>query len=215
MVDFSTIEQTQQQPAGSAGRGPRNRPHASQACERCKRKKSRCDGNEPCGRCRGLGVSCTFTSAPDRRRVLSKAEVMALHARISALEAEKNAIQRDCDAAKAENDTLKARLAGHGGQPLPSSDYFSSPAQSDVRFDFGGSPLFEGSMYNPFPPAPGNYSPYSYPIFPGATTSAAAAQLRSDANEASLSKAILSPGFPPSVDHFNWPEEFDPGPALP
>lgn len=45
-----------QPPAG----GPRNRPRASHACQRCRAKKAKCDQNQPCSNCVRCSSACVF-----------------------------------------------------------------------------------------------------------------------------------------------------------
>ncbi|CVK94282.1 related to transcriptional activator Mut3p [Fusarium mangiferae] len=46
------------------------RQRCANACYTCKRRKERCDGRQPCGRCitRGVDAECSFTPSPTRKR---------------------------------------------------------------------------------------------------------------------------------------------------
>ncbi|KAK2134362.1 hypothetical protein NOF04DRAFT_1364932 [Fusarium oxysporum II5] len=46
------------------------RRRCANACYTCKRRKERCDGRQPCGRCitRGVDVECSFTPSPTTKR---------------------------------------------------------------------------------------------------------------------------------------------------
>ncbi|KAG4255349.1 hypothetical protein FPRO04_03882 [Fusarium proliferatum] len=46
------------------------RRRCANACYTCKRRKERCDGRQPCGRCitRGVDAECSFTPSPTRKR---------------------------------------------------------------------------------------------------------------------------------------------------
>jgi hypothetical protein len=41
--------------------GPRNRPRASHACQRCRAKKAKCDQSQPCSNCVRYSSTCIFT----------------------------------------------------------------------------------------------------------------------------------------------------------
>jgi hypothetical protein len=41
--------------------GPRNRPRASHACQRCRAKKAKCDQSQPCSNCVRYSSACVFT----------------------------------------------------------------------------------------------------------------------------------------------------------
>ncbi|APA15974.1 hypothetical protein sscle_16g107440 [Sclerotinia sclerotiorum 1980 UF-70] len=74
-----TIENTHQrdesaesQPVPTAKRRKRDeseRIRVSRACDRCKRKKTRCSGNQPCNLCTSAGLICEFTAAYRRGKV--------------------------------------------------------------------------------------------------------------------------------------------------
>ncbi|KAF5972623.1 Mut3p-like transcriptional activator [Fusarium bulbicola] len=51
------------------------RLRCANACYTCKRRKERCDGRQPCGRCitRGVDAECSFTPSPTTRRRVRKA----------------------------------------------------------------------------------------------------------------------------------------------
>ncbi|KAG9252972.1 uncharacterized protein F5Z01DRAFT_170004 [Emericellopsis atlantica] len=59
-----------QQPSRS---GRRRGPYALRACDACRRRKGKCDGNQPCGHCAGRGRACLFSS-------VAQGEVFALDA---------------------------------------------------------------------------------------------------------------------------------------
>lgn len=54
--------------AAGATDGFRKRKRASQACLRCRRRKQRCSGSQPCNLCMRAGVACEFSAVSDRRR---------------------------------------------------------------------------------------------------------------------------------------------------
>ncbi|TEY44860.1 hypothetical protein BOTCAL_0343g00030 [Botryotinia calthae] len=65
-------ESTETQPAPAAKRRKRDeteRIRVSRACDRCKRKKTRCSGNQPCNLCTTAGLICEFTAAYRRGKI--------------------------------------------------------------------------------------------------------------------------------------------------
>ncbi|KAI9651249.1 hypothetical protein NHQ30_001287 [Ciborinia camelliae] len=65
-------ESAESQPAPAAKRRKRDeaeRIRVSRACDRCKRKKTRCSGNQPCNLCTSAGLICDFTAAYRRGKV--------------------------------------------------------------------------------------------------------------------------------------------------
>jgi hypothetical protein len=46
---------------GQPPAGPRNRPRASHACQRCRAKKAKCDQSQPCSNCVRYSSACVFT----------------------------------------------------------------------------------------------------------------------------------------------------------
>ncbi|KAI7878775.1 hypothetical protein K492DRAFT_238377 [Lichtheimia hyalospora FSU 10163] len=72
-------------------RTPQKRPRKERACDRCRRKKIRCDYSQahaelPCSSCRSYGTMCTFNEAA-RKRGPSKGYVEALENRLQRMEA--------------------------------------------------------------------------------------------------------------------------------
>ncbi|KAI6781168.1 uncharacterized protein J7T54_002524 [Emericellopsis cladophorae] len=74
-----------QQPSRS---GRRRGPYALRACDACRRRKGKCDGNQPCGHCAARGRACHFSS-------VAQGEVFALDATcIDGMEPQNEAEQR-------------------------------------------------------------------------------------------------------------------------
>lgn len=46
----------------------RRAPYASKACDACRRRKGRCDGQEPCEYCVGRGWECNYSAGPNDQR---------------------------------------------------------------------------------------------------------------------------------------------------
>ncbi|QSZ28849.1 hypothetical protein DSL72_003354 [Monilinia vaccinii-corymbosi] len=67
-------ESVECQPAHAAKRRKKDeaeRIRVSRACDRCKRKKTRCSGNHPCNLCASSGLICEFTAAYRRGKIPS------------------------------------------------------------------------------------------------------------------------------------------------
>lgn len=74
----------------------------SQACDRCRMKKIKCDGGTPCNKCLSIGFDCT-TSDKLSRRAFPKGYTVNLEKRIAELED--------------ENAALKSQISGVSGAP--------------------------------------------------------------------------------------------------
>lgn len=68
----------------------------SQACDRCRMKKIRCDGGSPCKKCQLIGFECT-TSDKLSRRAFPKGYTANLEKRIQELEEENQALKTEID----------------------------------------------------------------------------------------------------------------------
>ncbi|KJK60987.1 fungal transcription factor regulatory middle homology region [Aspergillus parasiticus SU-1] len=61
--------------------------YTTRACEECRRRRAKCDGNRPsCSRCSQWRVPCQYSVAEDGRRPASKTYVLLLRQRIESLE---------------------------------------------------------------------------------------------------------------------------------
>ncbi|KAE8379370.1 hypothetical protein BDV26DRAFT_291392 [Aspergillus bertholletiae] len=61
--------------------------YASRACQECRRRRAKCDGNKPsCSRCLDRQLPCIYTTDDDGRGTAPKAYVRQLQARINILE---------------------------------------------------------------------------------------------------------------------------------
>ncbi|PRQ75792.1 Fungal specific transcription factor domain-domain containing protein [Rhodotorula toruloides] len=88
----------------------KKKPRTTTACNRCRKKRGRCDGQKPiCGPCTTAGAVCEYELGADKRKPYTKAVVQAMQLRI---------------------DTLEAQLAALTGQPVPSSPGSFFDAQS-------------------------------------------------------------------------------------
>ncbi|KAE8418035.1 hypothetical protein BDV36DRAFT_295617 [Aspergillus pseudocaelatus] len=90
-------------PKGASGLSPKSGPrrnlssapgrtggrsrYASRACQECRRRRAKCDGNKPsCSRCLDRQLPCIYTTDDDGRGTAPKAYVRQLQARINILE---------------------------------------------------------------------------------------------------------------------------------
>ncbi|GAA5887094.1 hypothetical protein JCM5296_001592 [Sporobolomyces johnsonii] len=64
-------------------------PRTTTACNRCRRKRGRCDGVKPiCTACQQAGAVCEYELGADKRKPYTKAVVQAMQLRIDTLEAQ-------------------------------------------------------------------------------------------------------------------------------
>ncbi|GJN93253.1 hypothetical protein Rhopal_006300-T1 [Rhodotorula paludigena] len=78
---------------GTAEATGRKGKNSSKACSGCRRRKSKCDGGNPCSTCELYCDTCTYTQEQDGRRPAAKAYVSALEERVRHLEGLLNARQ--------------------------------------------------------------------------------------------------------------------------
>ncbi|GAA5821674.1 hypothetical protein JCM11251_000965 [Rhodosporidiobolus azoricus] len=65
------------------------KPRTTTACNRCRRKRGRCDGQKPtCTPCIQAGAACEYELGGDKRKPYTKAVVQAMQLRIDTLEAQ-------------------------------------------------------------------------------------------------------------------------------
>ncbi|BGP42685.1 hypothetical protein JCM10450v2_006792 [Rhodotorula kratochvilovae] len=104
------------------GQPKAKKPRTTTACNRCRRKRGRCDGQKPvCGPCVAASAVCEYELGGDKRKPYTKAVVQAMQLRI---------------------DTLEAQLAALTGQPVPES--LGAPSSNGMDID-SVSPLEPGS----------------------------------------------------------------------
>ncbi|OAA48193.1 N-terminal binuclear Zn cluster-containing/DNA binding domain-containing protein [Beauveria brongniartii RCEF 3172] len=77
------------------------------SCERCRRRKIKCDRKRPCSRCVKAGKECILQGTGEKQRPVSKSYVIALEGQIAALE---QVIRRLAQADGAERDEILAQL---------------------------------------------------------------------------------------------------------
>ncbi|TKA82870.1 hypothetical protein B0A55_00971 [Friedmanniomyces simplex] len=66
-------------PTSSSSHGSSKRQRAKQACEPCRLRKRRCDGNAPCNMCEQFEYKCYFEKHPRKRSKLVEQNAQALH----------------------------------------------------------------------------------------------------------------------------------------
>ncbi|KAF2108052.1 hypothetical protein BDV96DRAFT_693002 [Lophiotrema nucula] len=94
------------------------RKSVSNACERCRRRKIRCDGDTPCATCKRFSLPCIRTQKP--REAIASEHQAALESRIHQLEAQVAAHvsspTHGSDGARIQQ--LEAQLAAHVSTPI-------------------------------------------------------------------------------------------------
>lgn len=128
--------QSQPQMAGETGSG-RGRT-VTTACERCRRRKIRCDGETPCATCRRFRISCVR---------IQKNDTQALEQRVRQLEAQ----------------IAEFNTQGHNSGPfgLPSPQAWSPDVQFNVDFGSPGPAVAMDQSFSQF--HPGSPSPLEIP----------------------------------------------------
>ncbi|KIE03433.1 Transcription factor, fungi, partial [Metarhizium majus ARSEF 297] len=89
------------------------------SCERCRRRKIKCDRKRPCSRCIKAGTECVLQGTGEKQRPVSKSYVQALEGQIGALE---QVIRKLAIADSTERDDILLELslssAPENGAPL-------------------------------------------------------------------------------------------------
>ncbi|KAK6537339.1 hypothetical protein TWF694_011530 [Orbilia ellipsospora] len=83
VAKVSSPQQTQQGLGDAqvvAGKTPNPRARVQQACDRCRSKKAKCNGETPCRRCEKEGLLCIFTQAPYDPKTSARKYVTSLEA---------------------------------------------------------------------------------------------------------------------------------------
>ncbi|KAK2014574.1 hypothetical protein LZ32DRAFT_603301 [Colletotrichum eremochloae] len=74
-------------PSSERAAGHPKRRYTSKACEECRRRRAKCDGQQPvCARCSERSLNCLYRSEEDGRKPASKSYVQLLRNRIQLLE---------------------------------------------------------------------------------------------------------------------------------
>ncbi|BFZ55086.1 hypothetical protein PYCC9005_002125 [Savitreella phatthalungensis] len=150
---------------GGGSASGKKRLRLAVACDRCHRRKQKCDGGVQCGPCRQAGVQCTLTDKMSNK-VLPRSHVPDLEARIQWLESLLDEVNPGMHMSNVPTGTSLA-FSGPGGlSPMLGPRAVESPEPSRGRStptDFVRSPLrataspapsmFRGTANFPLPPA--------------------------------------------------------------
>ncbi|KAJ5592012.1 uncharacterized protein N7459_002381 [Penicillium hispanicum] len=125
----------------------RKRPggkYTSRACEECRRRRAKCDGDRPsCSRCLDRGINCQYSKAEDGRQPAPKSYVVMLRNRIELLERVLLSHGIDVDASIAQ-------LMTENGTPPQATDLSSadgcSPNMDDLCMTFEGALTIDESL---------------------------------------------------------------------
>ncbi|KAH7007807.1 putative Zn(II)2Cys6 transcription factor [Macrophomina phaseolina] len=110
-----------------------SRRYTSKACEECRRRRTKCDGNRPaCSRCTSRGIACCFRLEEDGRRPAPKSYVQLLRNRIKVLEQILRSNDIDVDAAVAQ-------AAAGDGSSAAQAGVLHVPTSSDPDAGTGSS----------------------------------------------------------------------------
>ncbi|KAF2805773.1 uncharacterized protein BDZ99DRAFT_424181 [Mytilinidion resinicola] len=93
---------------------------ANTSCERCRRRKIKCDRQEPCSKCEKFGAKCIFQGTGEKQRPVRKGHVQALEGHVASLEL---LLQKLAAADSKQRDELLAEFS------VISGDVNSSPTQ--------------------------------------------------------------------------------------
>ncbi|KAL6924706.1 hypothetical protein FSST1_001980 [Fusarium sambucinum] len=78
------------------------------SCERCRRRKIKCDRKRPCSRCVKAGTECILNGSGEKQRPISKGYVQALEGQVASLEL---LIRKLAVADSAERDEMLSEIA--------------------------------------------------------------------------------------------------------
>lgn len=114
------------------GRLPRRRQRIATACEECRRRKIKCNGQNPCTHCVGYGFLCLYSAKPEKKhRSGAASRFEDVSERLNRLE---ERLQADNDDLNDKNPVLRMRLAcdtGHFRDSkqacVPQSTHSASP----------------------------------------------------------------------------------------
>ncbi|KAH6720336.1 fungal-specific transcription factor domain-containing protein [Leptodontidium sp. MPI-SDFR-AT-0119] len=102
--------------------------NCSISCERCRKRKIKCDRRMPCSKCTKAEVDCSFPGGGERQRPASKKHVQALQNQIASLE---SLVQKLAAADDTSRNELLATAVTSEAQQNPVSNYVSpSPSAS-------------------------------------------------------------------------------------
>ncbi|OJJ06164.1 hypothetical protein ASPVEDRAFT_139924 [Aspergillus versicolor CBS 583.65] len=126
----------------------RRRKYIAKACNECKRRKIKCNGERPCGRCGRQRISCVYDNAPE----VGGSETLG----IERLYEQMNAMQAQITALTASVHSLaQSNISGQVARPeagsrtnrrismAPKESAFQGPTTSAFSFDLAKSSLKE------------------------------------------------------------------------
>ncbi|KAH7188671.1 fungal-specific transcription factor domain-containing protein [Fusarium flagelliforme] len=104
------------------------------SCERCRRRKIKCDRKRPCSRCVKAGTECILSGSGEKQRPISKGYVQALEGQVASLEL---LIRKLAVADSAERDDMLSEIALSPPASLdmsqkPTTDHAKSNADPKV-----------------------------------------------------------------------------------
>ncbi|KAI8058993.1 hypothetical protein BC940DRAFT_314509 [Gongronella butleri] len=153
------------------------------ACSECRRRKTKCNGEQPCKSCQKSAVPCTYPTishAEDKRNHLNKMALEAIEQRLQTIE-----------------DLLQALLQGrlHPRHHSVNCGSLATPPGSKPISSSSASPPPQQQQQPPPPPPPPLSSAAYSPPLPAATVSPASSSTTTS------SAAQQQPSFPtPSYD---------------
>ncbi|SJX63039.1 related to nitrogen assimilation transcription factor nit-4 [Sporisorium reilianum f. sp. reilianum] len=181
----------------SSGPSPRRQPAVSTACDFCRRRKIRCNGEQPCDKCQqhGRAPTCHFQDRSSRQSSGNSAEP-ALHQardRIRQLEDQLANVHRRSSSTSRENGALSppsqsgagARGAHRGSNGVGATSSYTLSDGSDDEVSFSHAPHVPSttaarvSDARPAAPAATHHSHHSTPA-PSSPTSSAVASIIAD-----------------------------------
>ncbi|KAF2866405.1 hypothetical protein BDV95DRAFT_209792 [Massariosphaeria phaeospora] len=123
------------------------RKSVSNACERCRRRKIKCDGDTPCSTCKRFSLQCVRTQKP--REVVASEHQAALEGRIHQLEAQLAAhVNAPMHGMESIDETVMgvppATFDWQSPPPLTIDTHFSTPYSPNNDLDLGS--FSAGSM---------------------------------------------------------------------
>ncbi|KAH6675069.1 fungal-specific transcription factor domain-containing protein [Halenospora varia] len=96
---------------------PMERKKFKTSCEKCRKRKIKCDNTQPCSTCRAGNFECTYIGSGEKRRPIHRAQVQALQGQIEFLE---TFITRLIAADTVQRDELLRNYAPRTGNSRPS-----------------------------------------------------------------------------------------------
>ncbi|GAA5895733.1 hypothetical protein JCM6882_001366, partial [Rhodosporidiobolus microsporus] len=126
------------------------KPRTTTACNRCRRKRGRCDGQKPtCTPCQQAGAACEYELGGDKRKPYTKAVVQAMQLRIDTLEAQLAALN---GGGAVPSTSASAGFNPPGAVAPPGGE---SAASSPALFSLNVDPSLQQGNGNGGGPSPG------------------------------------------------------------